>query len=154
MQRLVVLIAALAIAAPAAALAAEPQASLPDIEDEVMCEACDVALELATESPQAEQEREYIRTLIARGLTKQQILDQLVDQYGPEILATPGDDGFDLAAWIVPAAAILIAAAAIAIGLRRWRRAGAVAANVATGRPEVSDDEAKRLDEDLARYDL
>ena len=69
-----------------------------------MCEACGVPLELATESPQAEQERDYIRTLIARGLTKQEILDELVDQYGPEILATPGDDGFDLAAWIVPGA--------------------------------------------------
>ena len=98
-----------------------------------MCEACGVSLELATESPQAEQEREYIRTLIARGLTKQQILDELVDQYGPEILATPGDDGFDLAAWIVPALALLLAAVAIAVGLRRWRRAGAEAASRRAG---------------------
>ena len=129
-----------------------PRASLTDIEDEVMCVVCGVPLEHATEAPQAIQERELIRRLIAQGLTKEQIKDRLVAEYGPEVLATPSDSGFDLAAWLVPGAAIVVAAVAIAVGLRRWRRRGAAEPVVAED--TVSDEEAKRLDEDLARYRL
>jgi cytochrome c-type biogenesis protein CcmH len=145
------LVAAVA-AAPSFAAAAEPRASLTDIEDEVMCVVCGVPLELATDAPQAIQERNLIRHLIAQGLTKEQIKDRLVAEYGDEVLATPSDSGFDLAAWLVPGAAIVIAAVAIAIGLRRWRRRGE--AEPAEAGPAVSEDESKRIDEDLARYRL
>ena len=94
------ILALLAAASPA--IAAEPQTSLPDIEDEVMCTICGTTLGLATEAPQAEQERDLIRELIADGLTKDEIKAELVAEYGPEVLATPDDEGFDLAAWIVP----------------------------------------------------
>src|SRR5215207_7065081 len=68
-------LAVTALALPAASLARQPtpQTSLPDVEDEVMCTICGVTLELATDAPQALREREYIRTLIARGLTKDEI---------------------------------------------------------------------------------
>ncbi len=141
---------------PAASFAAEPQASLPDIEDEVMCIVCGVPLELATESPQANQERDLIRHLIAQGLTKDQIKDRLVAQYGPEVLATPSDSGFDLAAWLVPGLAIVVAGGAIFVGLRRWRRAGTAADRDGSAEPEPApdDEDSKRLDADLARYEL
>src|SRR5688500_8600597 len=106
------------------ALAQEPRASLTDIEDEAMCPVCGVPLELAIEAPQAQQQRDFIRRLINRGLTKEEIKGELVAEYGEEVLAVPGDEGFDLAAWVVPGAAFAIAALAIAIGLRRWRRDG------------------------------
>ena len=57
------------------------------------------------------------------GKTKDEIKDELVAQYGTQVLAEPPKSGFDLTAWLVPGAAILIAAIAIALGLRRWRRA-------------------------------
>ena len=145
-------LALLALAAPALAATAEPQTNLADIEDEVMCVVCGVPLELATDAPQAIQERNLIRHLIAQGLTKDEIKDRLVAEYGDEVLATPSDSGFDLAAWLVPGAAIVIAAVAIAIGLRRWRRRGD-AEPPDTG-PAVTADESKRIDEDLARYRL
>jgi cytochrome c-type biogenesis protein CcmH len=154
-------IAALAICVavvglPAASFAAEPQASLPDIEDEVMCIVCGVPLELATESPQANQERDLIRRLIAQGLTKEQIEDQLVAQYGPDVLATPDNSGFDLAAWLVPGLAIVVAGGAIFVGLRRWRRAGTDLETEGSAEPEPApdDEDSKRLDADLARYEL
>ena len=103
---------------------AEPQTSLADIEDEVMCPICGVTLELATEAPQAIQERKFISGLVAEGLTKEEIKDRLVAEFGPEVLAVPETEGFDLAAWIVPGLAIVLAGAAIFVGLRRWRRAG------------------------------
>jgi cytochrome c-type biogenesis protein CcmH len=153
--RPIALIAVLAALIPAAAAtAAEPQASLPDIEDEVMCIVCGVPLELATESPQAIQERDFIRHLIAQGLTKDEIKDKLVAEFGPEVLAIPSDSGFDLAAWLVPGAAILLAGGAIFIGLRRWRRAGATREEEEPPAEPLAEADADRLDADLARYEL
>jgi cytochrome c-type biogenesis protein CcmH len=153
---LIGLLVALVTAVPAAAQSPTPRASLPDIEDEVMCIVCGVPLELATEAPQAIQERNLIRHMIAQGLTKDEIKDRLVAEYGPNVLATPDDSGFDLAAWLVPGAAIVVAAIAIALGLRRWRRRGGDggSAEPPDGDGTISDADAKRLDEDLARYRL
>lgn len=150
-------LAALVVAlAPAGALAAEPQASLPDIEDEVMCIVCGVPLELATEAPQANQERDLIRRLIAQGLTKDEIKDRLEAEYGPTVLAIPGNEGFDLAAWLVPGAAIVLAGVAIGIGLWRWRQDGANGGGSGGPRDAEALDpaDAERLDADLARYEL
>ena len=82
MRRLAVLAAALLALAPAGALAAQPRASFNDIEDEVMCDTCNVPLNIA-ESARADQERAQIRGYIAQGLTKQQIKDRLKAQWGP-----------------------------------------------------------------------
>jgi cytochrome c-type biogenesis protein CcmH len=156
LRRAMALLAAVAtLGLPGASFAAEPQASLPDIEDEVMCIVCGVPLELATESPQANQERNLIRQLIAQGLTKDEIKDRLVAQYGTEVLSTPANRGFDLAAWVVPGVAIVIAGGAIFVGLRRWRKTGrASQADEPAGPPALDDEDSKRLDADLARYDL
>jgi cytochrome c-type biogenesis protein CcmH len=151
-------LACLAIAPAAGARQpVEPQASLPDIEDEVMCPVCGTLLELASEAPQAQQQRAQIRDLIAQGYTKDEIKDALVAEYGEDVLATPDTEGFDLAAWLVPGLAFVVAAVAIFVGLRRWRRDGSKPAmddetRGAPGAPDAGD--SKRLDEDLARYDL
>ena len=92
--------------------AAEPRASLPDIEDEVMCLECGTALNLSN-APVAERERAFIRREIRRGRTKDQIKDALVDRFGPAVLALPDDEGFDLAAYLVPLLVALAAAAAV-----------------------------------------
>jgi cytochrome c-type biogenesis protein CcmH len=130
---------------------AAPQTSLADIEDEVMCPICGTTLQLS-QSPQAERERAFIQRMIDQGATKDEVKDALVAEYGDEVLATPETKGFDLAAWLVPAGAILVAAIAIVLGLRRWRRD-----RTALGEEEsvqVDQADRKRLDEDIARYDL
>jgi len=136
--------------------AQEPRASLTDIEDEVMCPVCGVPLELAIEAPQAQQQRDFIRRLINEGRSKEEIKDALVAEYGEEVLAVPGDEGFDLAAWVVPGAAFAIAALAIVIALRRWRRdSGADGPPDGDASPAAAEAaDGKRLDSDLARYDL
>ena len=142
--------AVLAVLALAASpgFAAEPRASLPDVEDEVMCVTCNVPLNIA-ESPQASRQRAFIRRLVDRGLTKEQIKARLVDEYGEDVLALPEDEGVNVAAYVVPIALVLAMAAAAALMLPRWRRRPPqpVAA------PPASETELKRLDEDLARYE-
>ncbi len=145
---LVCMLAGLALAA-APASATEPQTSLPDIEDEVMCITCGVVLEHAIDNRQAIQEREQIRRLIDQGLTKDQIKNRLVAEYGEEVLSIPDDEGFDLAAWLVPGAAIIIAAIAIAVGVWRWRRT-----QPAHPAGDLDPSESDRLNDDLARYEL
>jgi cytochrome c-type biogenesis protein CcmH len=148
---LVAVMLAIASVAPVARAAPPPRASLPDIEDEVMCVLCKVPLNVA-DAPQADAERAYIRTLIRRGETKSQIKRALVGQYGPAVLATPRGEGFDLAAWLVPAAVVLAALALVATLLPRWRRARGGPAPAAAG-PSLDPADARRLEEDLARHD-
>jgi cytochrome c-type biogenesis protein CcmH len=150
-RRLAAIILTVLAAGPASALAAEPRTSLPDVEDEVMCVTCNVPLNIA-ESPQAAQQREQIRKLVAQGLTKEQVKDRLVAEYGDAVLAVPEDDGVGIAAYAVPIALVLAMVAAAALFLPRWQRRSS-AALPAPGGPAASDAEMRRLDEDLARYE-
>jgi cytochrome c-type biogenesis protein CcmH len=150
--RLAALLAALLVAAAAAAPARAAQASLTDIEDEVMCVVCNVPLNIA-ESPQADRERALIRSLIAQGKTKQQIKDALVGEYGKAVLATPHGGGIDWAAWVVPGALIAAVLAALAIVVPRWRRRDGVSQPATPAGPGLDAADARRLEEDLARYD-
>ena len=86
-----------------------------------MCTICGTLLELA-ENAQADREREFIRGLIAQGLTKEQIKDALVREYGDSVLATPDDSGFDLTAWLLPFIAAGLGIAGVGIAVYRWRR--------------------------------
>ena len=148
---LALLLCLLALAPAGSALAATPRASFPDIEDEVMCDTCNVPLYIA-ESPRADQLRREIRVLIARGETKAQVKATLKARYGPAILAMPEKSGFSLAAYLVP---ILVAAGLLAlllVLLPRWRRRAREPA-LAMPLDTLGDDDRRRLDDELARFD-
>ncbi len=153
MRAAVIAVLALLALAPAALAAQQPRASFNDVEDEVMCDTCNVPLNIA-DSDRADQERVEIRRLIARGLTKEQILAQLKRTYGPGILAKPQDSGFSLAVWWVPVAVVAALVALLAALLPRWRRRTRGDEPAAPHAPEMSAADARRLDEDLARYDV
>jgi cytochrome c-type biogenesis protein CcmH len=131
------------------ATGAAPRASLPDIEDEVMCVECNTALNVST-STVADQERAFIRSQIALGKDKRQVKAALVAEYGPGVLADPPSSGFDLAAWLVPIVLVLIGIGGVVVAARRWRRQATPAA--AAGEP-LPEEDAARLDAELAAYD-
>jgi cytochrome c-type biogenesis protein CcmH len=145
----VICLLAAALVAPASALGAK--ASLADIEDEVMCPVCGTLLELS-DSPQAQRERAYINSLIAKNWTKHQIEDALVAQYGLNVLATPSGHGFDLTAWIVPGLGVIALAAAL--GFAWWRRGRPGSGGPKPEPPALSPEDATRLDRDLSSYEL
>jgi len=124
-------------------------ANFADVEDEVMCVSCNVALNVA-ESPQADAERKYIRQLIARGDDKEQVKRALVAVYGDNVLALPKSEGVNWAAYLVPIALVAALVVALGFGLRRWRRREPPEPPRA---PELSDADAARLDADLALFD-
>jgi cytochrome c-type biogenesis protein CcmH len=151
MRPLLIALLALAMLAPAAA-AAPPRVSLTDIEDEVMCLECGTALNVSN-SKVADQEREFIAELIAQGKTKREVKAALVAEYGPRVLAEPSDEGFDLAAWLVPLLAALGALALVALTARRWRYARVAGPGPGDGEPALDADDARRLDDELAAFD-
>lgn len=153
-KRLIALGAVLAIllGAGAGASPAQSRPSLPSIERQVMCVTCKIPLNVA-ESPQADRERAFIQSLIDAGQTEAQIKSALVGQYGSTVLGLPSTHGFDLAAYLVPLAALLALLAMLALLLPRWRaRARTATAEGATA-PALSATDAARLDADLARFD-
>ncbi len=129
-----------------------PRASFPDVEDEVMCDTCNVPLYIA-ESPRADQLRREIKTLIAQGQTKAQVKATLKTRYGAAILALPERKGFSLAAYLVPVLVALGLLTLALVLLPRWRRRSRRAGLAAGAGPALSDADARRLDDELAQFD-
>ena len=145
-----VLLATLLAFAAFTSAAHAQKASLPDIEDEVMCVECGTVLSVSS-SPVAQQERAFIREQIAAGKDKAQVKAALVDEYGEEILAKPEADGFNATLWIVPIALVLLAAGGIGVALARWRRTSNPETIDGELPPELSPEDAQRLDAELSR---
>ena len=141
---LMTLLAALVLAAPAQA----QKPSLPDIEDEVMCVECGTVLSVSN-SPVAQQERQFIRDQIAEGKTKDEIKAALVAEYGEEVLADPGTSGFNATLWVVPILAAVAALGGVVFAVRTWRRRGPTPEEELP--PELSPEDARRLDAELSR---
>lgn len=152
MRRAAALLAlVLALVPAAAASGAAPTQT--EIESQVMCPVCGTLLQLA-ESPQAKREKVFIAHLIAEGKSENEIKDALVAEYGDAVLALPKGSGFDLSAYLVPIIGFLVAVAALAFGVVRWRRSSGGSASAAEPPPEPSSEDIARLDADLSRYDL
>ena len=156
-RAVIALLAAITLAslapAPSAWAAPKPRASLTDIENDVMCTVCHEPLAVA-QSLEADQERAYIRGLIAQGLTKQQILNNLVVQYGNAVLGRPPAHGFNLAIYILPPAILAAGIAILAVTIPRWRRrTRATAADAQEPPPPpLNPADAERLEHELSNF--
>ena len=148
------LVAAVTIAmlslAPVAS-AAPARASLMDIENSVMCVSCNEPLSVA-QSPQAYQERDVIRSLIAKGDTKPEIIRILVVDYGPAVLGKPPASGFNLTVYVLPPAILVAGLAILAFTLPRWRRRQRGAKQARGASAALSPADERRLDEELSRF--
>ena len=127
-----------------------------------MCVTCKVPLNIA-EGSQPDSQRDRIRELIAEGKTKARSRRRSSPSYGPDVLALPDSERRRDHRLRDPARArgdrrrrARAARAALAPprGRPGWRAPTArAAADGAAGARELSDDDAARLDADLARYD-
>lgn len=145
MRLLAAALAGLALAAPAAASEERPTAS--ELESELVCPVCETTLDTSN-APVALRMKAFIRERIDAGDSKSEIKAQLVDQFGPAVLAVPPRKGFDWIAWLLPLAGL--AAAAVAVGALTWRWSRARGEEPA---PEPLDPALeRRLDDELERY--
>ena len=147
MRALAVVVAALALAGPAAAACAHPKTSLAFMEGQIMCPTCHTTLD-QSDALAAQRIKAKIATLIAQCKTSKQIEDDLVANFGAGILAAPPHKGFDLLAWWLPLAGILAGAALIGVGVWRWTRARAP-----DDEPPLDPQLDARVDEALANWE-
>jgi cytochrome c-type biogenesis protein CcmH len=143
----------LAVALAALALVASAAAGAPrqaDLEAEIVCPTCKTTLDQSS-SPIAQRMKAFIRARIAAGDSAAQIKAQLVDQFGPAVLAEPPKKGFDLLAWLLPLAALAVGAVVVAALAWTWsrRREG----EAEPGQAVLDPDLERRVDEELARFE-
>jgi cytochrome c-type biogenesis protein CcmH len=153
-RRIAALAAAALLVVPAAR-ASEQHPTLNELENEVMCPVCGTTLS-QSDSPAAERIKQNIRAAIARGDSKTEIEDDLVRNYGEQILAAPPKHGFNLLAWVLPLVGVALGAVVLGVAAWHWSRARAPAPRVAAssnGRGPVDPELERRLDEELARFD-
>jgi cytochrome c-type biogenesis protein CcmH len=141
-----VLLAALAVAAPALA-GSRPNAAA--LETQLVCPVCHETLDQST-APVAQEMKALIRKRIAQGWTKQQIIDEMVRNFGPGVLSTPSKHGFDLLAWVLPIGGAIAGVGALALGARHWARTQPAAPAPETG---LDPETERRIDEELDRFD-
>jgi cytochrome c-type biogenesis protein CcmH len=147
-RALAVVLAALALAAPAAACT--PTASQSHLETLLVCLQCHTTLDESS-STFANQMKAEVARRIALCQSEQQILDAMVAQFGPTVLSEPQTHGFDLVAWVLPIGGILLGALAIAGGAAYWSRNRAGTSGAPA--PPLDPEDERRVDEELARFD-
>ncbi len=68
--------------------------------------------------------QQRIRAALTSGLSEQQVIDQMVLQYGLAVLAAPPARGFNLTAWIMPFVGLLVGLVIVRSVMLAWRRRG------------------------------
>lgn len=110
---------------PASAAAAP---TFQELEESLTCQ-CGCGLTVHScnhlQCPSAIPLRQEIREQMAKGLGKGEILAYFQQKYGEKILSAPTTTGFNLAAWVMPFALLLLGTAFVTVTLRRWQRRGA-----------------------------
>jgi cytochrome c-type biogenesis protein CcmH len=113
----------LVCAGPATVWAASKMANL---ENALMCKCDDkcgkVLINCTCDT--SKETRKVLMSKLESGLTVDQIVQQYVDKYGETILSAPTKSGFNLSAWIMPFAALVIGGFGVRKVIRSWIRPG------------------------------
>ena len=92
-----------------------------DIEDNLIAPCCWSQPVSQHYSEAAEQIRTEVRAMVAQGMTRDEILDHYVAQYGERILATPRARGFNMLAYVLPWAALIFGAWLLIVLIKKLR---------------------------------
>jgi cytochrome c-type biogenesis protein CcmH len=78
-----------------------------------------------------------LRAALDKGLNDQGVLDQFVQKYGATVLNAPTTKGFNLVAWIMPFATLLLASWFTIVFVRKWKGRPEESAGVAVAAAEL-----------------
>jgi cytochrome c-type biogenesis protein CcmH len=141
------------VAMPTVAAAAQvrERATVQGMYNDLMCVLCHESLAVA-QSAESYQERSLVRGFVAQGLTKKQIENRMVAQYGPAVLAQPPKHGFSLLIYIIPPVVVVMGILLLFYTVPRWRRKSAAARDAADvpEEPAITEQETERLDKELS----
>jgi cytochrome c-type biogenesis protein CcmH len=116
------LLTASSVAAPQPAEQAGKDA-FQRVSDKLICQCgCNYGLSHCPhlECPSAPVLRAAIREKLAAGQSEEQVLQAMVAQFGPAVLAAPPTEGFNLTAWIMPFVALALGLWLAIVVVRRW----------------------------------
>jgi cytochrome c-type biogenesis protein CcmH len=128
------LLVALPLALPAQQTPPVDKEAFNRISDKLICQCgCNYGLRHCPhlQCPSAPVMRAAIQEKLAAGLSEQAIVEAMVAQFGPAALAAPPAEGFNLTAWVMPFAALLLGLWLATVVVRRWRRQPAPSAEPA-----------------------
>jgi cytochrome c-type biogenesis protein CcmH len=92
-----------------------------EIEDNLIAPCCWSQPVSQHYSEVSEQIRKEVHAMVAAGKSRDEILDYYVSQYGERILATPRPKGFNVLAYILPWAALILGAWLLIVLLKKLR---------------------------------
>ena len=104
------------------------------ITEGIRCPTCRSQSAADSDAPAARAIRTEVERRLRAGQGDAEIRAYFVSKYGKDILLTPEGTGVAALVWVLPVAALVGAAAALAVAFRRWRAAG-----TATGPPSAED---------------
>lgn len=89
-----------------------------------------------------------VMALVDGGYTAGEIIEAFESVYGERVLMAPKREGFNLLAYLVPGTAVAAGAVALAVMLRRWRRAPrpGTPASSSVATLDASPEELRRID--------
>jgi cytochrome c-type biogenesis protein CcmH len=129
-RSLLIAIAAIAIVAAVWTFAMwhnPPQETLDqrvqDVASQLICPVCQGESVASSPATIAQQMRTVIRQQLQEGKSEAQVIQYFKERYGPQIVWTPQWQGFDLVAWLVPIALLLLGVIILFYVLRSWRAA-------------------------------
>ena len=110
-------------AKPAPPLVADAalEARVMDLAQELRCLVCQNETIAASHAELAVDLRQQIRTRLAAGESRQQVLDFMVQRYGEFVLYRPRFSARTLLLWVGPFVLLLVAVASLWINIRRRR---------------------------------
>ena len=106
------------------------------------------------QNAQALQMRQFIRGELQRGLSGDQVRQELAERYGATILLAPPQRGFDLLVWIVPLAVVSVCGIVLALAVRRWsRRMGPESSPLPATQPDAQASKPLLVGPQIKRYE-
>jgi cytochrome c-type biogenesis protein CcmH len=124
--------------APSAALNPEIEARMMAISAELRCLVCQNQTIADSHSGLAEDLRQQIREMLAKGMTERQVLDFMTERYGDFVLYRPPFKASTALLWVGPALLMVGALGALFMVLRRRQRLGADAFDPDTPEEEIA----------------
>ncbi|MFZ7104015.1 MAG: cytochrome c-type biogenesis protein [Peptococcaceae bacterium] len=91
-----------------------------ETEEMLVCQDDCGMLVSACDNPTATYMRGIITEQIGQGKSREEILQYFVSVYGEQVLATPEPQGFNMTAYVIPFAAILMGGIVIYSALEKW----------------------------------